>query len=697
MSLTLHFPRVPEIGENGDGSSNLSKPDGLPEFTHITVEKCLAAIGTEARSVEKLVEETEQLVQSKDQLNVYADILDPFEHAIKDLETTWGVAKALYLGSSTLMPTTYYLNIHERAQRARAARFNSKPIFDCLSTADPKSVEAGSPEGKQLVKKYLLEGRLNGITLQPDERLNLTQTLTELNKEKSTYRSKVETAIKQFSHVIKDYSLVRAFPPTLLEAIAVNDEEPTKGPWKVTLQPDIVKGVLEYCPDRVERWNVWQADVRKASSHTEKSLATSTHLENIRSLRKRQANLLGFPDFATMSMETKMAKDVPYVREILNSLLSYAFPAQVQEVETLQKFADESNFGHKLELCDILYWKRKHLNAVYNYDEERIREYFPLPRVITGIFHLLEKLFHVTIVERENVEAWHPSVKYYDVFNEGNQSELLGGFYLDCYSQKGRRGKEGWMVAIRNRSDVTQTKPLCSLVFNFPTPVYGKPSLLSIDDMGTIFRNFGKCMQHILTQVRYSDLAGLSNIEWDAAEVCGKVMEFFLKDPNVLVNLSGHYSTEEEIPAELLDSIKIYQNYMAGYDLCKELYIANLDLELHSSNDFWQDIVRKLWPNYINFELDKKDSHPCSMVNIFAGEWGAAYFSHIMSKIVAADVYSTFVENGRTDVGQRLKSTFFAYGGSVGTAEIFRRFRGRDLSPDALIGTLQLNRVNERS
>ncbi|EDW84732.1 uncharacterized protein Dwil_GK12976 [Drosophila willistoni] len=688
---------VPEIGEEGP-TEGLLKADGLPAFSDITIEMCLGAIGQQAAGVEKVVKSLEQDIQSGkgplDSSNIFADL----DAVTGPLETTWGVAKALYLGNSTLIPTKSYMNIHERARNARAAKFCNKIVYQALT----KQKESGDRDDQRLRQKFLLEGKLNGLALDKNAQDGLKQLLTQLGRERSSFKNKVNMAVHSFGHVINDFQLVRDFPPTLLEATARDSNQALQGPWKITLQPQIVEGFLKYCPDRLQRWNVWRANAIKASQQQDKSLENSTHLEKIRGLRKRQANLLGYSSYAEMSMQTKMVGSVDNLKQIFAKLLKFAGPAQSVELEELQKFANASNAGganqYQLDAYDVSYWGRKQLAAESSLHENKLSEFFPLPRVLSGVFGLSEKLFNIRIVEHTQAEVWHPAVKFYHVFDNDatSSSEPVGGFYVDCYSKEHKFGRNnGWMVGIRNSNKSANLTPLCALIFNFTEPTEPqKPPLLSYDDLQMLFKTFGTGLQHLLTQAKYSDLAGLSNIEWDASQVSGYVMSNFLDNPTILQSLSGHYENGEPIDAALASKMRLFKTKLAGYNLCKELYAADLDIELHRSESFWLDTVRKLWPVYHCMPLDKKDAHPCSMTDIFAGDWAAAQFSHLYSKLIAADISSSFINQRNIDdyaaVGKRYKETFLSSGGSLPTAEVFRRFQGRDPSVEALLKSLEI-------
>ncbi|KAH8256370.1 hypothetical protein KR032_004821 [Drosophila birchii] len=687
---------VPEIGEEGTMGEGVLKPDGLPAFSDITIEMCLGAIGQQASAVEKSVKALESDLQSGRQLDA-AGIFRELDAVTGPLETTWGVGKALYLGNSTLIPTKSYMNIHERARNARAAKFCNPTVYKALQEA---TSVAGADE-QRLRQKFLLEGKLNGLTLDKDKQDGLKELLTHLGRERASFKNKVNMAVHSFGHVVADFNLVRDFPPALLEATAVDSSQSLEGPWKITLQPQVVDGFLKYCPERLQRWNVWRANVLKASSQQSKALETSTHLEKIRGLRQRQANLLGYANFAEMSMQTKMVGSVDNLKQIFAKLLKFSGPAQSVELEKLQIFAQDSGCDYKLEAYDVAYWRRKQLAAEHGLQEQKISEFFPLPRVLAGMFALSEKLFGIQIVEQPKAEVWHPAVKFYDVFDadSSNSSTPVGGFYVDCYSKEHKFGRNnGWMVGIRNSNKTAELTPLCALIFNFSEPPQGsaesKPPLLCYDDLQMLFKTFGSGLQHLLTQAGYSDLAGLSNIEWDASQVSGHVMSNFLDDPTVIRSLSGHFSSGEPLDAELSQKMRLLKTQLAGYNLCQDLYLADLDVELHRSNAFWLQIVRKLWPVYHCMPLDKMDAHPCSLTDIFAGDWAAAQFSHLYSRLIAADISSSFAEQRNEDnyvaVGRRYKQTFLSSGGSVPTAEVFRRFQGRDPSGEALLKSLDI-------
>ncbi|XP_063363603.1 uncharacterized protein LOC134652360 [Cydia amplana] len=680
---------IPEIGEDGERTSLLGD-NGLPEFSDVTIEKCIASISKQSLEYERGVAQIEHSTPTCK--NAFDDVFKPLEKLDAQLELTWGVAKTLYLGNSSLMPTASYRNIHERAHKARSAKFNSVPIFQA-AVNEKNKLKKLTDEEQRLLDKYILEGKLNGLDATGLNLEKLHSVVAELQKQKYMFREKVNTATGLFSSTITDSLTVQDFPETLLAAMA---PDPSRGPWKVTLQPHVYEPFMQHCHARELRWNAWNAHVQRCSGYGNKDLETSTHLEKIRSLRTEQAKLLGFETFVDMSMETKMAGSAENVYNTLDSLLEHARPAQDAELDELQKFAQERGFDFKLEHWDIPYWQRKQKRTLYKFEEDKIREYFPLPRVVRGLFNLCRSLFDIQIEER-SVQAWHRDVKHYDVFH--GSGRLVAGFYLDPYARQHEKIRvfddAGWHVALRNRCASTKASPLSALIFNFQPPAGERPSLLTFNEVGVLFQKFGHALRHLLTEANYSEVAGLSNVEWDAAEVCGHVLTHWLYDPHTIRALSGHHRTEEPLPDELVDNLHRVRRHMAGLNLCRELYFARLDLELHSSKVFWRDAVKELWPKHFALPFDKYDSHPLSFTKVVSEEWAAAYYCRTWSRMLAADVFGAWREEADARaVGARYRATFLAPGGGCAPGEVFRRFRGRDPAPHALLADLGLARKN---
>ncbi|XP_015119839.1 probable cytosolic oligopeptidase A [Diachasma alloeum] len=688
---------LPEIGEDMPEKNPLLKEDGLPEFNTFTIERSMAAVGQQTVLFEQGISKIEHDIKATDNLDIIKQVLHPLEDLSIPLETTWGVTKALYFGNQSLMPTEYYLSIHNRMIRAQTAKYTSVPLYKAFKNALASKTPL-TDEQRRLIQKYLLEGQLNGLDLSEKDALVLKHCTYSITKKSEAMRKKVEISTAVFKTNIEDPVIVKDFPEDFLRQIAVDPKNPLSGPWKITLEPRIYSQFMENCPDREIRWNVWQAYVGRSSMHMDGNVRTSGDLENIRDYRMTQAKLLGFKSYAEMSMMTKTAGSLKAVYSVLDRLLDAARPAQEKELKELRTFAQDRGFEGDLLWWDVDYWSRKHRRTVYNYKDEILCQYFPLPQVLKGLFSLIEELFDVRIVEGRKTDVWHTDVRFFDVVDLKTSQEPIAHFYLDPYAREKHKmslEEGGWMVAMQSRSKIVGVKPLTALVFNFPTPYADVPSLLSVSDVTELFEKVGTALQHLLTKVNYGELAGTSNVEWDAAGVSGHFMANWCYEPRVIKKISSHYKTQEALSDEHVESISRIRSQMAGFKLCKEIYRSNFDLQLHESQEFWAKIQKKLWDRHFVIPHDRDDSQITSWVSIFCYNLGAGYYSNLWSQMMAADVYSAFAEvrgdEGKArEIAGRFKETFLALGGSVPAGEVFRRFRGRDPNSKALLRSLGL-------
>ncbi|XP_054285847.1 oligopeptidase A [Macrosteles quadrilineatus] len=679
---------LPEINLDIPESAALMK-DNMPDFSSDETEKYVTIVGKSLLDVEHGIRMVEQNVETAGCTNLVKEVIEPIEKISASLDTSWGIIKTLYLAKTTVMPSSTYVPLHHRARRARSAKFYSKAIYEACKECDQSKL---TEEEQRVVDKFLLEGRLAGLDLEENKREELANIYIKMAEARSMYTKRVEVSSNKFNTTIRDPSITREMPDHLLRLMAVNKEEVGQGPWKVTLEPQLVETFLAYCPVRELRWNVWQAQTRIASQSLEDNeLHNSSTLEKIRSLRRDEARLLGYKTYAHISMETKMAGSLEKVQETLGNMLQVAKPAADREIADLQKFAWERGFEGSFQPWDISFWERKQKRTLYNFQEEQLTDYFPFDKVWEGLLSLCEKMFDVKFVENKTVNRWHPEVRFFYIYEETNKP--AAGFYLDPYLREDKlnsRQRDAYIVNITPAARIHKTLPLSSLIMHLDPPIYGKPALLTWHDVQILFKQFGHVLQQLLTTVTYAEVAGQSNVEWDAVEVVGNVFVHWLKEPAVLDSISGHYASGEKLPALPLADI---DRHFAGHRLCEELFKAHLDLEMFTTKDFWQDIMKKLWPAHFVLPHDRWNSLPCSFSEIVTEQWSAAYFSHVWARMVAADVYSAFTEPDvdKHNIGERFRDTYLAFGGSCPPGEVFRRFRGRDPSPEAFLKHLGLH------
>lgn len=693
----------------------------MPEFANVTVERCLTKIGRQSNEVEQTVKRIEKyansllIAEEKPTITEFVEnVFGPLEEANDRLRTTWSLAKMLYLSNKSMMPAKTYMVIHQRANRAQTSQFHSLFMYKAIS--EMKTVYSANKEWtkehERLFDMFILEARLNGVTLDEVNSEKLKTTLFQLSEEKITFESKINVAIDKFSHTIKEYDAVRSYPAALLQTMSGDPSNYMVGPWKVSLKPYIYEGFMKYCPDRFLRWNVWQANTRKTSRQISQELDNSQHIETIRECRHAEATLLGYENYAQMSMETKMVGSVERAKQFINEMRSFAWAAQVNEMKCLNEFALKSGFtGTELEQYDIAYWKRKYNVSACKYDDNVIEDYFQLNYVVEQMFALSENLFAIKIVDcTEGTSRWHRNVRFYRVYNTSqnplrtDSSSPIAEFYLNfCPLIDEPLGNTfgmptGWTINIRPKCARTNQTPLLSILYNFSDDD-SKP--LSLVKVQTLFRKFGSALQELLTEVHFSELSGRRNIEWDASNLCSDVFENLLYRSDVLKSISKHKITGQALSDELIESIQRQRLTLAGYHLCEKLFVSALDLELYTTQKFWLDIFRELWPQYYVHKIDKRDARVCSMLDIFSRYFAAGYYGFVWSEMMAADIALAFDEGPKTKsaeenlaiVGQRFRKTFLASGGSRHQMELFRQFRGRDPSTQALVKKLRLEQI----
>lgn len=716
---------MPEIGEDDPKVNPFIKENGLPDFSTISVDKCIRRIGSQSKNLEDEIQNAETYLQNKSNLTpheFFANVLHPIEKADHELVSTWGLTKTLFHGNNVAFPTKNFITMHQRARTANLAKYSNQSIFEAVKRLlyqYGNNTKELSAEQKRLLEMYVLEGRMSGLELAKEiESEELQYQMIRLSQELVTFESKVHVAIDHFSHTIQDYSMVQAFPSELLETMAVDQKNPLNGPWKVTLKPYVYKTFMEYCPVRDQRWNIWRANAQKASRQVVTELDNAMHCENIRDHRLRISELLGFANHAELKRERFLLNDLTEKPETIMSTLSdHAKPAMIRELATLNDFAIQNGFQYgQLQEHDIPYWRRKYNISECKYDENLIQEYFPKDKVIGGLLQLSEALFNIKIVEREidRLSKWHEDVTLYDVYDASEASELqtdearfIGSIFLDTNNLGYEGGAtyiepDGSISTIREHCERENQTPLVSLIYNFRAPLYGKSHTLKLTEVHVLFSKFANALQKILNQTNYRELSGLMNIEYVNDKICSNVFCNLLYGGDVLKAISEHVSTKEPLTDAHIKAIQSQRLTLAGYNLSMDLFKASLDLELSTTQNWWLECLRRNWTKHFTHDLDKRDARLLSMLDIMVGNWSGCYYATIWTQVVAADIYDAFAitydkNYGKTEsinaVGSRFRDTFLVSGSNTNSKELFRMFRGRDPAIEPFINQLKITKT----
>jgi oligopeptidase A len=414
-------------------------------------------------------------------------------------------------------------------------------------------------------------------------------------------------------------------------------------------------------------------------------------MERILALRHEQSRLLGFPSYAERSLATKMAGNPQQVVAFLRDLARRSLPVARRELDELRDFARRRLNLDPLEAWDQLYASEKLRQQVFDISQESLRAYFPVSRVLAGLFAIAERLYGITIRPHRRVDAWHPDVRLYEVF--GANGELRGQFYLDLFARPHKRGG-AWMdeCVIRKKSHAGFAWPVAFLTCNFSPPLAGGESLLTHDEVVTLFHEFGHGLHHLLTQMDFPSVAGIQGVPWDAVELPSQFMENWCWHRESMSLISGHHRTGEPLPAELFDRLVAARNFQSGMKILRQIEFALFDFRLHLEFDPARGsriypILEEVRDEVAVIRPPSFNRFPHSFSHIFAGGYAAGYYSYKWAEVLSSDAFSLFEERGLFDreTGQRFLRTILEQGGSREPMELFIEFRGREPQIDALL------------
>jgi len=684
-----------------------SYKSGLPDFEKMTEATCYYGLG------QRLIEFESAVCRVEDEIDNgntdWSKVLTGIETAKLELESMFCCVALMEIATDKL-DMDRFKQLTRRAERALLSKYDSRSIHGLISG---DQVTPNEPEEKAMLHKYQLEYKHAGYELAEKKYLELTtQWLKRLSEAQRDARFKLTTATQRFRHVIRDPAIVREFPVDLLRAMSADSSQPAKGPWSVSLHPYIYRKFMSYCPDRRLRWSTYNAQVSRGSMNADYYLNCAGHVKDIRQHRLDQAITIGYQNYAEMSLASKMAANVDNVKMMLSSLANVAKESQEQEVAALQEYAETRGFTDKIREFDVAFFRRKQVRTLFGLDEEAMRDYFPLPVVLDGIFNLIK--FHFNLEFRQvtpvvgNVElgsVWHPDCSLFTV-TDADDNRLLGHCYLDPYIRDDKAyqgGDKGWFIPLRQHSKVADCNAAGALIMALSNPGYGKPSLLSFQEVEELVKQFGKVTQHFLNRGQYSDNS-CRLVEYDCLNVVPELLVSWLSVPHVLQSMSRHWSSGEQLAAAQLNSLIEARCHMAGYDLCQELYKAAYDMAFYSEDyeaEQYTDLADRLAEQYLVIPREKEDAFPLYFEEMMTGHHAAGYYCHVWSKMLAADIFSAYKEVGLENSGDvkklsgKFKDIWLQSSGSIHTADLFRNFRGRDPSPEALLISLGLQKIKQ--
>lgn len=674
---------------------NMSNPlltfTDLPLFSQIKPEHIQPAVEQAIADCRAKVEE----VLASDAAPTWDSIIVPLAETDDRLSRIWSPVSHLNsVQNSEALREAYEACLPALSEYGTWVGQN-KGLYEAYkSIKESESFATLSQAQKKTIVDELRDFELSGIGLPADQQKRYGDISKRTSELSSNFSNNVLDATMGWSKHITDEAELSGLPESAMAAAKAAAEAKELDGWLLTLEMPSYIPIMTYADNKPLRREIYEAFVTRASDRGPNAgkWDNSDLISEELQLRHEVSRLLGFASYSEKSLATKMAESPTQVLGFLNDLAAKAKPQGEREVEELKAFVKEEFDIDELELWDVTYYSEKLKQKLYQISDEELRPYFPESKAVSGLFEVLNRVFGMTVVEREGVDVWHESVRFFDIFDSTNT--LRGSFYLDLYAREHKRGG-AWMDECRVRR-ITENgelqTPVAYLTCNFSKPVGGKPALFTHDEVVTLFHEFGHGIHHMLTQIDVASVSGINGVPWDAVELPSQFLENWCYEEEALAFISGHYETGEPLPKEMLDKMLAAKNFQSAMFILRQLEFGMFDFTLHTNYD--PDLGAKVLETLAEVKAKvavlpsvewNRFSH--SFSHIFAGGYGAGYYSYLWAEVLSADAFSRFEEEGifNTETGQSFLNNILEMGGSEEPMELFKRFRGREPQVDAML------------
>ncbi|MGL6522572.1 oligopeptidase A [Aeromonas dhakensis] len=665
--------------------------DSLPPFSQIQPDQVQPAVTQAIADCKQKISD----VLAQREPHTWDSLIAPLEEVNDRLSRIWSPvshlnsvlnSEALREAHDACLPMLSefqtYVGQHEGLYQAYLALSESDD-FPLLSAAQRKEIQ-----------NTLRDFRLSGIGLPAEAQQRYGEIQARLSELASRFSNNVLDATQGWSKLVTDEAELAGLPASAQAAARQLAELKGKEGWLFTLDIPSYLPVMMYADNRALRAELYEAFTTRASDQGPNAgkWDNSAIMTELLTLRRELAQLLGFANYAELSLATKMADKPEQVVNFLTDLARRSLSQGKAELEEIRAFASEQHGQSELAAWDIPYYAEKLKQHKFSISDEQLRPYFPASKVVKGLFEVVKRVFGMKVRERLGIDTWHPDVRFYDIFDA--EDELRGSFYLDLYAREHKQGG-AWMdvcLGRRYRQDGSLQKPVAYLTCNFNGPVDGKPALFTHNEVVTLFHEFGHGIHHMLTRIDVAGVAGINGVAWDAVELPSQFLENWCWESEALAFISGHHETGEPLPADLLEKMLTARNFQAAMQMLRQLEFALFDFRLHQEFDpanadqilALLDEVRRevavMTPPAFN-----RFQH--SFSHIFAGGYAAGYYSYKWAEVLSADAFSRFEEEGIFNpmTGHSFLKNILEKGGSKEPMELFRAFRGREPQVDALL------------
>lgn len=664
---------------------------GLPKFNEIKPEHVSPAI-------EQLIAEGRALVEqlaTSTETPTWENFARKLEDHSEKLNRAWSqVGHMNAVINSPALREAYNDNL------AKLTDYGSDIAQDERLYAKYKAIQASAafanltPAQQQIINNEVRDFKLGGAELPPTQKARFKVVSEELSKLGAQFEENIMDNTNDFKHWVENEADLAGIPEDALEAAHGAAKNEGKTGYVFTLHLPSYMPVMQYADNRALRETLYHAYATRASEFGMPEWNNTPLIKDILKLKQEEAHMLGFKNYAELSLATKMADTPKQVTDFLDTLAKRAKPYAERDMQELVAYANKLGISD-MQAWDVAYVSEKLREEKYAFSDQEVKQYFPEDKVLAGLFKVTETIFGVQ-VRKADAPVWHPDASFYEISD--TQNKPIAYFYLDLYARNHKRGG-AWMdecITRRKKADGVEL-PVAYLTCNFSAPLIsenggGKPALFTHDEVITLFHEFGHGLHHMLTQVDDYSVSGIKGVEWDAVELPSQFMENFCWEWDVLRHMTAHVDTGAQLPRALFDKMVAAKNFQAGMQTVRQIEFSLFDMRLHGDFDpngkkTVLDLIEEVRDEVAVVRPPKWNRFPNSFSHIFAGGYAAGYYSYKWAEVLSADAYSLFEEMGTlsAEAGKRFKNEVLAKGGSRPAMESFVAFRGREPSMDALL------------
>ena len=659
----------------------------LPEFSKVEPKNIVA-------DLEALLEKNRNdiaAVVEKNAQPTWASLVTPLDEIHDRLSQFWSPISHLNSVQNTPEIREAYNASLPKLSDYYTELGQNKALYEAYKAlAESDEAKSLTPAQAEALTQTIRDFELSGVGLEGEPKKRYGEISARLSELGSQFGENVLDSTRAWSKLITDEAELAGLPESALAQAKQMAQAKEQEGWLFTLDIPSYLPVMSYADSQELRKEMYTAYATRASElSSEGKFDNAPLIDEILALRYEMAQILGFDNYAELSVATKMAESGQQVVDFLNDLAVKSKPSAESDLADLKAFAKAEHGVEELNSWDVGYYAEKLREKKYSISQEVLRPYFPINKVLSGLFHTAQTLFGVNIREESDFDTYHKDVQLFTISKNG---EDIARFFLDPYAREGKRGG-AWMdeCRVRRRLDDGRLQlPVAYLVCNFTQPIGDKPALLTHDEVTTLFHEFGHGLHHMLTQVEVSSVSGINGVAWDAVELPSQFMENWCWEPEALAHIAGHFETNEPLPQDLLDKMLAAKNFQSGMQMVRQLEFSLFDFRLHREYQDGikaQDVLDEVRSQVAVTVPPAFNRFQNSFSHIFAGGYAAGYYSYKWAEVLSADAFSKFEEDGifNTETGAHFRDTILANGGSRPAAELFEAFRGREPSVDALL------------